>query len=352
MSFANNHHEKSYVITYKELIFTFFVFAAILFVLYPKDLLKGQIMSQKSSYDLSMLYLKNLIEHSPDDEELQLILAEQSLRSGNRALSLKLLHSLIQSDDTWVRQRATLLKYELEKVEYYSAETKKEKAQKKRELRRLFIMIYTSKMYSLEALDKWYNESIFVNYRLARHYFLNLKLKKDPTNVALLESDYYLESELGHYDAALESLIGLRKYDYSSKRDKWVMAEYYTYINKKAYVDAEKLLLEFAQKDDKYKKTLASFYIMRRDYKRASLVYEGLSKSSKDYKQKRKFFFKAVKTLQAGNLLHDASQKVKEYEEEYIDDTTARNFMLKTYMATGRLDYASNLSKRILRESL
>ena len=84
MSHVDNEIEKVYVATYKELIFTFIVFSIILIVLYPKDLLKEQILAEKSNYDLSMLYLENLLDHDPNNESLMLILAEQSLRTGKK----------------------------------------------------------------------------------------------------------------------------------------------------------------------------------------------------------------------------------------------------------------------------
>ncbi|MDQ7066894.1 MAG: hypothetical protein Q9M40_02205 [Sulfurimonas sp.] len=109
MSYADDKIKKVYVITYKELIFTFLMFSVILIVLFPKDILKEQILAENSNYDLSMLYLKNLLKHSPEDESLMLILAEQSLRSGKRDLSLRLLELLLQSKNVEYRHKAHIL---------------------------------------------------------------------------------------------------------------------------------------------------------------------------------------------------------------------------------------------------
>ena len=52
------NYEKKYVGTYKEIALMFISFSIVLFFLYPKDMLNKQILSEKSNYDLSILYLK------------------------------------------------------------------------------------------------------------------------------------------------------------------------------------------------------------------------------------------------------------------------------------------------------
>jgi len=355
MLHVNNSHEKSYVITYKELIFTFIVFSAILFVLYPKDLLKEQILSEKSNYDLSMLYLKNLLQHSPDDESLMLILAEQSLRSGNKDLSLRLLNLLLDSKDEKIQHKATLLSYDLQKIEYYylknEGHSREKLLEKKRILVKLFSSIFNLKMFAPDDIEKWYQESLFVDNRKARHFFLNAKIKKDPTNIVLLEEDYYLEKSLHHWAEILKTLQALQKYDKRRER-KWVIAEYYIHLNYKEYDIAEQLLIKHLDSGVFYKQKLAEFYLMKKEYIKASEIYESLLVESNTYTAQKEYFYKMVQALQAGNKLEKTAEKVKEYEASYIHDIEARNFMLKIYMATGKLDYASSLSKKILRGGL
>jgi hypothetical protein len=302
-----------------------------------------------------MLYLKNLIQHSPNDESLMLILAEQSLRSGNKDLSLRLLNLLLDSKNKNIRHKATLLSYDLQKIEYYylknSAHNKQKEVEKKRVLVKLFSSIFNSKMYAEADIEKWYQESLFVNNKKAMHYFLNAKIKKDPTNVTLLTEDYYLENELHHRDAILETLKALQKYDEKHAR-RWIMAEYYIHLQYKEYNTAETLLNKYKDSSIFYKIKLADFYSMRKEYGRASKIYETLLKASNDYEEKKEYFYKMVKVLQAGNQLAAAAEKVKEYESFFRHDIRVRNFMLKLYIATGRLDYASSLSKKILRNGV
>jgi hypothetical protein len=350
MSFVNNE-EKLYVITYKELIFTFIVFCSILFLLYPKDLLKEQILSEKSNYDLSMLYLKNLLIHSPEDESLMLILAEQSLRSGKKDLSLRLLQLLFKSENKDHRERALLLGYELKKDDYYYVKDPEKKAQLKKGLEKIYKEIYFGKIYKEEDIEKWYKESLFFNHKESMHYFLNKLIEKDPTDVALLEKSYYLELELKHQDHAMQRIKMLQKYD-TKHSQKWVWDEYYTYINFKKYSKAEKLLLEHAPQSILFKQQLAAFYLMRKKYKKSAKIYEELFNVTHEYEKRKHYFFKFVGALQAGHYFDAAADKVKRYEHYYIEDKEARKFMLKTYIATDHLEYADKLANVILEKGL
>jgi len=351
MSYVDSEHKKSYVITYKELVFTFVVFCIILFVLYPKDLLKEQILSENSNYDLSMLYLKNLLQHSPEDESLMLILAEQSLRSGKKDLSLRLLELLLKSKNKEHREKATLLSYELEKENYYYLENADEKVKQKKLLKDLFMLIYYGEMYNKDEIDKWYKESMFVNVDRATYFFLQKKLIKEQQDVDLLQQAYYFAKKFNYKNDALKYVKLLQKYDHPN-RDKWILAEYHTHIQFKEYHKAEQLLKRYSDDSLTWKIRLAKFYLMTKSYKKSSKVYVELFNEARVYKEKREYFYQAVKALQAGNHLNAAARLVHRYENLYIHDINVRNFMLKIYMATGNLNYASQLSTKILQKEL
>ena len=170
-SVNSDEFEEVYVVTYKELIFISVVFAIILIVLYPKDLIKQEIASERSNYDLSMLYLKDLLKHSPKDESLKLILAEQSLRSGKKDISLNLLNELIYSKNKKRRYKALLLNYELRKTDFFTIKNILKKDKEKELLKELFSLIYKQKIYNIEKLDYWYNEAVF-NQHFEAMYFL------------------------------------------------------------------------------------------------------------------------------------------------------------------------------------
>jgi hypothetical protein len=348
---ADNSQQKIYVITYKELVFTFIVFVVILFVLYPKDLLKDQILSEKSNYDLSMLYLKNLLKHNPEDESLMLILAEQSLRTGKKDLSLRLLGLLLKSKNIEHRQRATLLSYELEKDNYFYIKDKEQRKKQLKKLRTLYDNIFYQKMYKEEDSDFWYKESLFVKNDIATYYFLVEKLKKDPKNVKFLEKAYYLSIDLDIPKDSRKYIQLLAKYD-SKNKDKWALSEYYMYINNKEYKLAKELLVSKKDISLQWYERLGDFYLMRKQYKTASKIYLDIMKSQKDYKLQKRYFYKTVNALQAGSFLDDAVKIVKQYEKKFIDDIDVRTFMLKVYIAANKLDDATALSQTILEKEL
>lgn len=349
MSYADKEIKKTYVITYKELIFTFLIFSVILIVLFPKNILKEQILAENSNYDLSMLYLKNLLKHSPEDESLMLILAQQSLRSGKKDLSLRLLNLLLQSENREYRYRANLLSYDLQKDDYFYFKTEMDKRFHMKKLKKLFASIYTEKMYDEKNLDKWFKEANFVNNKAARYFFIKQKLRKTPTDVRLLEEAYYLAQQRHRRKDAVKYLALLQKYD-PLRAEKWALDDYHMSIAFKDYVKAETILKEKAKTSVVWQERLADFHLMNRSYKQASQEYIALYHRVKGYKIKRRYFYKGVQALQSGNHLGDAARLVQRYENAYISDKSARRFMLKIYLATGNLEYAANLSKKILQK--
>lgn len=349
MSYVDEEIKKSYVVTYQELIFIFIVFSVILIVLYPKDLLKEQILSENSNYDLSMLYLKNLLKHHPEDESLMLILAEQSLRSGKKDLSLRLLGLLLESKNEKYRNKATLLSYELQKDDYYYFKDEAQQQKQKQILRKLFLLIYHHKMYEDKDIEKWYQESMFLNEQRARYDFVQQKLLQDPTNVKLMEEAYYLAVNLSKKRDSYKYISILQKYD-TARVEKWAIAEYYMLLHYKQYAKVKKFLIEKSADSIKWKIMLAEYYLMKKMYQESSDIYMQLSNETQDYKDKRGYWFKSLQSLQAGNLLNAAADLAYNTEQYYIEDILARKFLLKLYMATGHLDYASKLSKRILQK--
>ncbi|MDF1877480.1 hypothetical protein JHD47_06585 [Sulfurimonas sp. SAG-AH-194-L11] len=348
MSYADEEIKKTYVITYKELIFTFLMFSVILIVLFPKDILKEQILAENSNYDLSMLYLKNLLKHSPEDESLMLILAEQSLRSGKRDLSLRLLELLLKSKNMEYRYKANILSYDLQKDDYFYLQTELDRAKQMKKLRKLFATIYTEKMYDAKNIDKWFEEANFVGNTKARYFLLKQKLLKTPKNIALLEEGYYLAQQSHKRKDARKFLKLLQKYD-PARSEKWALDEYNMNMAFKDYVKAEKVLLQKAKTSIAWQERLADFYLMSKSYRTASQEYMSLYHKTKTYRGKKRYFYKAVKALQAGNHLKEAAKLVHKYERVYLSDKSARRFMLKIYLATGNLEYAANLSKKILK---
>lgn len=351
MSHVDKEYSKIYVMTYKEIIFTFLVFVVVLFVLYPKDLLKEQILSEKSNYDLSMLYLKNLIEHDPQNEGLMLILAEQSLKNGNKDLSLRLLELLLRSENVEYRHKATLLSYDLKKDDYFYFKEEADQLEQKEKLRALFLTIMKERMYSLEQTDKWYEESIFLENYKYMYLFVNKKLLQEPNDIELLKQAYYISTRLKRNNDSLGYATRLANIDTVDK-EKWLMDKYYILMDNHMYDEAEKLLKENAKDSNEWKNQSADFYFLRKSFVKASNEYMVLSNKAKTYSEKKEYFIKAVKSLQAGSHNQMAAALAYKYENSFISDTQMRKYLLKLYIAVGDLEKASLLSSKILNKEI
>lgn len=349
MSFAND--ERVYVATYKEILLIFITFAVILFVLFPKDLLKEQILKETSNYDLSMLYLKNMLSHDPANESLMLMLASQSLRSGNRDLSLRLLELLLRSENLDIRKDAYALSYKLAKENYYFVRTKKQKNEIKKELKKLFVGIIINRFYKndLADLEKWYNEALFLNLNSYALNLLKQRISLDPNNIDLLHEGYFLAQKLKREKDALKLIHLLQQKDIKG-RDKWLMSEYYFYTGKKEFSKAESLLRTNAKNSLTWLEMLAQFYLARKNYIEASDTYMQLYHRITNQEDKKLYFIEAVKTLQAGGYLRDAVALGHEYENQYYKNQKIRIFLLRLYISANDLEKAAALSKRILKD--
>ncbi|NPA59847.1 MAG: hypothetical protein GXO30_05220, partial [Epsilonproteobacteria bacterium] len=282
---------------------------------------------------------------------LKIILAEQSLRSGNKARSIKLLNTLIKSPNKDLKNKALLLTYELQKDNYYYIKDKQKRAIAKQELKKLFELIYYQKIYDNKNIDKWYNESLFLDEDVPMYFFLQEKIVKEPSNIEFIEKAYYLSIRFNRPKDSVKYMKLLMRYD-TDRREKWLLDNYYMLINSKNYPMVEKFLEKQAEDSMEWKQRSADYYLMRQSFKKASQMYISLYNKTKDYKERKNYFVKAVRALQAGNYLQDSAELAHKYENYYIHDKEARKFLLKVYLGTANLDYAGTLAKKILKRGL
>ncbi len=341
------HYEKKYVTTYKELFITFLAFSIILFVLYPKNLLKDQILSESSNYDLSMLYLKNMLENDPTNESLMIGLAEQSLRSGKRDLSLRLLELLYESEDFDMRRRAYLLSYKLAKEDYFFFKSEEKKKEQIIKVEKLYQNIMDNLLYDESDYDTWYIEAIFIKNALWAYHFLKQKIGLEPNSIKLKEEAYYLAMRLNKRDDAIDFLHSLQRIDKARKK-KWVNAEYQLAMSKKRYMQAEMILKAHSSSSLYFKHELAKFYNFRGAYIKSSDIYMSIYANIKKDLAKKVYLLKALDTLQAGRYTKESVNLASQYENKYINDREVRSYMLKLYIAAGDLKKANALAKKLL----
>ncbi len=346
---ANNQQDEHiYVATYKEIIFSIIIFVIVLVALYPKEVLKDKISNDGSNYQLNMVYLNDLLKHSPNDQSLKLMIMEQHMNVGKFNDAIKISHNLINSKNVSIRHKATVLLYQAKKEKYFAKDTTpEEKDALYSDLQQLFNKIFVNKLYGSDAY-KWYQEALFAKNNYATYFFLQKAFPSHQNDIALLKNGYYFANKLHKPQESIKYLNLLEKLD-TKNYIQWALFRYEYYMQQHRYKDAQEILKKYAHDSSVTKERLATFYLTMGDYKKASETYLNLFYNTKDDKTKRHYLKESIRILQSGNLLQDAASLAHNFESQYIRNKAMRKFFLRIYLAAGRLDYASALSKKILK---
>jgi len=349
MSYANK--KKIYVATYKEILIGFIIFCIILVILYPKDTLTKQVLSEQSNYDLSVLYLKDMLKNDPSNETLMLSLAKQAFKANKKDLSFKLLALLRNSKNTKTKEDAYRLSYKIAKEDYFYLKTKnktQEMQKKYAELKQIFHHIITQKFYTESEIEKLYKESYFLHDKKTSYFLLQKLLTKNPNDLKLLQDAFYLSYDLKNYE---QSMLYLDKLTLKDKRNstKWLDERYYLLLKHYSFKDAESFIISHAQNSVYWKKRLVSFYLQHKKYKKVAQLYMNDFHHSSSYKERKELWLKAIKTLQAGGYNKDAVRLAYRYENYFIKDKEARITLLKLYISANDLKKANRLSKKVLK---
>jgi len=344
-------HKTMYAATYKEIILGFIVFSIILIILYPRDILTKQVLAEQSNYDLSMLYLQNMVNNDPSNESLMLSLAKQAYKAGKKDLSFRLLHLLNNSKDTNIRSKSYWLSYEIAKEDYYyfkKYKKTKEQNAKLQEMQIIYNTILDEHFYTNDEVQMLYKESYFLNDKIHGFFLLQQLLKENPNDIKLLTDAYYISSDLKKYDKSMEYLDRLSILD-TTHQEKWLEQRYFLIVTTYKYNKAESYIIAHAQHSKFWANKLHRFYLDHKKYKKASGLYMNAFHKASPLSAQRELWLKAINTLRAGNLNRDALRLAYKYENYFLRDKKARIELLKLYIALNDLNRANSLSKKILR---
>jgi len=342
--------EKLYVATYKEIIIIFITFIIILIILYPKNLLEKQVLLEADNYDLSMLYLQNMVDHDPKNEKLMFNLAKHSLSGNKRDLAYRLLQLLKNSKNKTIKSKSYQLSYQIAKEDYfYLLEDHKTKDAQKlyKDLKNLYKHIVNEQMYSNDDLEKLYKEALFLKDTHAIYMFTQKLITKEPNNIKYLKNGYYLAFKYKNYKKALSYLDKLIMLD-TKQNQEWKEAKYFILYNHISLQEAKKFLIQEATISKIWLEKLASFYLANKNYKEASQVYMTLFKNATNDTQKFHFWIKAMDILRAGNDMQGASDLGAKYQNEFFHNKEARIYLLKLYIAANDQKRANLLARKIL----
>lgn len=341
MSSANN--KRLFVISYRESMLILLLFTMVLILLYPKDMIEKQVLRESSNYDLTIAYLKNLLKNDPKNEKMLLTLAHTAQKTANYDLALKLIDMLKTSENIRLKEEIYTLKYFLLKHKFQENEVENEE-----ELRNLLQHIVNNKNLDTESLTIWHNEALLLKEDKLAFILAKRALKKNPKSVYWLKNVYAFASifdENTLKDNILEKLVLYDKEDMFL----WQKERYYTAINEKEYHKAKILLMSLDFTASFRKIQLAQLALNEKEYMKASRFYEELSLDASKIEVKKKWLLKSVQALQYGNFMQEAATLAKKHEDKYFDDRKLMQDFLKLYLAAGVLDYASELSKKLLK---
>jgi len=340
--FSYSANKRIEVISYVEAVLVFIVFAFVLYMLYPKDMLEKQVLSESSNYDLTAIYLENMLRLEPENKELTTALLKASIKSGQFDLAMKMIDILKKDATPAFLQELTRYRFEALKVKYFSTNEDKFHKQIKREIALLLQTMIEEKSYEPSYLEYWYKGSREFSLNTPALYFLYKLLEKEE-KALWLEECFYLSTDIKDEGMQEDCLSRLRAID-TSRYDAWTQQAYYLAVQEGEVQRALSLLKDMASRSIKWRIELAKFYVEIKRYKDGSNEYMILHKGARSQGDKKFYLIKALQALQYGSLLQEATTLARQYETRYYKDEAMSRIFIKLYLSAEKLEDAKRVS--------
>ncbi len=333
------------VISSWEIFLVFVTFAMVLYFLFPGDQLRKRVLEERSNYDLSGIYLENLLRLNPKDKEVVLAATHLALQEGNLHYAEKLLSVLKGSEDPEVKKMLPLLQAKVYNGLIESAEDPRSKEEYRRKLQALIREVAAKRSFNTKEAFLWYQLAYRMNDRNSAEAFLEPLIRQgDPR--ALRECAYIItepENRLKRMHC-IEALAQMK----GSDRLKWLEAAWTYYASRGDYSHAARLLAEMSRIDPKYKKEYAAVLSAAGETVVAAQVYLDLAEHAPLERIRRENLIRAVETLIAGKRYKEASILIHRYEDRYLKDEEMTQKLIKLYLQMENLEGARRLSKKLL----
>lgn len=339
---SSNADKEVEVISYVEILLVFVVFSFVLYILYPKNMLEKQVLAESSNYDLTAIYLENMLRIEPENAELTLALVKASVKSGKYDLALKMIKLLEKDADKTMMQALIGFRFEALKVKYFSTNEKKYQEAVKQEIKLLLDEVIADKQYDDTNLEYWYKGAREFSLNPPSLFFLYRLLEREEKSI-WLEECFYLSSDLKDEKMQAECLMKLRNIDVS-RYERWTSEAYYIAVQEGEIDRAVSLLKDMASRSRKWREELAKFYVEIKRYKDGSSEYMILYKSASSAEDRKKYLLKALQALQYGSLMDEATILARKYEALYYKDQEMSGMFIRLYLSAGALDDAQRIS--------
>lgn len=339
MSSADKRYE---VASYGETLFIGGIFLFILIVLYPKEMLQEQVLSESRNYDLTMAYLRNMIKLEPQNDELLVRLTKLSIERGKLDLGSELLVLLRQSDAPMLIEQRRILEYRLLKAEKGLHVTLERQNEIDAQMRLVMFEAVQAGVSDPDLAKVWFEEATALEESQAALHFLRPLIKgREPQ---WLERCVYLAGSLGEVATQLECVEALLLVD-EARRVEWMRARYHVALAAERKELALQSALLLAQSEPRYFDEAATLYAATGNFKAASdLMLERYERTGD-----AALLLRAIEWLRAGDQIEAMVALMQRHEARYLNDPSVSNAMMRIYLAAQRLGEARLLAEKLLR---
>lgn len=152
-----------------------------------------------------------------------------------------------------------------------------------------------------------------------------------------LETLYEEALQMASPDIALEISEKLVNKKTGNQKIYWLKEAYKQSLATSNYLKAERHLTNLLEVDRENRafwlSKLVEVALPKGEYEKISQIYIKAMQESEKKGDRREFFLKALKILQAGNLIRNAMSLAEKYEDEFIHDNEVIKYLLKLYLA-------------------
>lgn len=334
------------IANYKEIVFIFLVFATILYFIYPKDMLKEQVLKEKSNYALSALYIENMLEIDPKNRELIFAAVKADLNSGKVDLAAKLIEVLKNNANTDEEKKIALLEYKLYSIQNEINKDEDRRVKIEKNIERLINRVSKFRNFDENYAFVWYKYALAHSKKEAALTFIKPIYEKGDTYA--LEQCTQLAHELKKTEEKLyctEQLINLD----NNKSKQWLESAYNMYTQSGDTVQSYKMIKKLASMDPAFIPELARVELAGKHFIDSSKNFIILYKNSTDQDEKEQYLLNAIQVLLDGDKIAEVVILIKEYEDTYITDENMTLKFIKLYLSIERLKDARELSIKLMK---
>ncbi len=298
------------VITLPELLVMLFLSLSLMVLFFPKNSIQEAIESEKSNYDLTLIYLKSIAQAYPDDPHNWFQLMDAQLKMGRLQEAEKTFEK-VQRFDTIDRSRLAVMGYRLIKIRYLKSGDAMQKKQ-------LFSMLRQKLQTFIQSNDPslWLTAAREAK-ALHLHRLRYDALKKRLIHFSIVDSDelreiFRLGQKLGRKQESIALLEAL--------------------IQKRADMEIARIL--------------KSYYLSQSDYLHTARLCRMLFEQF----GKQDCFFEAVKYAFFANQHKDALQLLEKHRMAFVDNPVTSEKIIRLYLANGYVQKAREYTLLLLRK--